>query len=227
MERTGEAVSREDSSPLGAERCHRCDRPLILPSDPHAEEGCNGCEKCRKSCWSAVVMGECGPGAKAVDWRARALEAEAQLAEMVTNPASFWRSLAGDIADLDATNMAAEPIEEPEEYFTFETLPTTDVEGAIRMVGARDSFYYVSFRNGEWWIPTETGALRVADRMKFAPSVVDPDGVRRLLTEDSCDGCRHLHFVVASSTGTSSNGWGCLLSGGHAVKKCKNFEVKS
>lgn len=55
-------------------------------------------------------------------------------------------------------------------------------------------------------------------------TVVDPDGCRRLVMEDSCDGCKHMHFVTASETGTSHSGWGCLRSGGHAIKKCSGFE---
>ena len=54
--------------------------------------------------------------------------------------------------------------------------------------------------------------------------VADPDGFRRLVSKDSCDGCKHLHFVKASEFGTSHNGWGCLMSGGHAIKRCSNYE---
>ena len=55
-------------------------------------------------------------------------------------------------------------------------------------------------------------------------TVVDPDGFKRLISKDSCDGCKHLHFVQANPYGTSHSGCGCLMSGGHAVKRCQLFE---
>jgi len=60
--------------------------------------------------------------------------------------------------------------------------------------------------------------------LKAGRYLTDPDGFKRLVSKDSCDGCKHLHFVQASPYGTSHNGWGCLMSGGHAVKRCQLFE---
>jgi len=43
--------------------------------------------------------------------------------------------------------------------------------------------------------------------------------------EDSCDGCYHRYWVKCAALGQtmSSSGWGCALSGGHAVKRCQQF----
>lgn len=40
----------------------------------------------------------------------------------------------------------------------------------------------------------------------------------------SCEGCIHRHYVTPDPMGTSRPGWGCLLSGGHAVKRCDGYE---
>lgn len=40
---------------------------------------------------------------------------------------------------------------------------------------------------------------------------------------DTCVGCVHRHYVVADERGTSMTGWGCLQTGGHAVKRCGMF----
>lgn len=63
--------------------------------------------------------------------------------------------------------------------------------------------------------------------IKMERYLTDPDGFKRLISKDSCDGCKHLHFVQATPYGTSHDGWGCLMSGGHAVKRCQLFEEKS
>lgn len=39
----------------------------------------------------------------------------------------------------------------------------------------------------------------------------------------TCVGCVHRHYVVADERGTSMTGWGCLQTGGHAVKRCELF----
>lgn len=39
----------------------------------------------------------------------------------------------------------------------------------------------------------------------------------------SCEGCLHRHYVVAHERGTSTSGWGCLQTGGHAVKRCSMY----
>lgn len=38
-----------------------------------------------------------------------------------------------------------------------------------------------------------------------------------------CEGCKHRHWVQAAPTGTSSSGWGCRLSGGHAITRCAGY----
>lgn len=43
------------------------------------------------------------------------------------------------------------------------------------------------------------------------------------LDDTSCDGCLHRHWITANRYGTSSDGWGCRLSGGHAIERCVNF----
>lgn len=53
-------------------RCERCDRPLAVENDH--DGGCT-CEQCSARCWSSWGV-ECKP----VDWRSRALKAEAALA---------------------------------------------------------------------------------------------------------------------------------------------------
>ncbi len=35
----------------------------------------------------------------------------------------------------------------------------------------------------------------------------------------------HRHYVVADPLGSSMDGWGCLLTGGHAVSRCKSYRV--
>ena len=35
----------------------------------------------------------------------------------------------------------------------------------------------------------------------------------------------HRHYVKAHPFGMSSSGWGCLLSGGHAVVRCSGFTL--
>jgi len=42
----------------------------------------------------------------------------------------------------------------------------------------------------------------------------------------SCDGCEFLHQVIAFPGGYSSNGLGCLYTGGHAEKRCSRYSVK-
>lgn len=38
-----------------------------------------------------------------------------------------------------------------------------------------------------------------------------------------CEGCIHRHYVTPDPMGTSRPGWGCLLSGGHATKRCAGY----
>lgn len=42
---------------------------------------------------------------------------------------------------------------------------------------------------------------------------------------DSCEGCKHRHWVQAAPLGytMSRSGWGCLWTGGHAIKRCQGF----
>lgn len=47
------------------------------------------------------------------------------------------------------------------------------------------------------------------------------------MSKEPCDGCRHLHFVTADPLGSSMDGWGCLLTGGHAVVRCNQFTLNS
>jgi hypothetical protein len=82
-------------------------------------------------------------------------------------------------------------------------------------------------RNSRYDAPLEiatTGCSKRPFAFEVATTVIDPDGFERLISKDSCDGCRHLHFVTANPCGSSHNGWGCLMSGGHAVKRCELFE---
>jgi hypothetical protein len=44
-------------------------------------------------------------------------------------------------------------------------------------------------------------------------------------TQADCTGCAHRHYVEAHPRGTSSNGWGCLLSGGHAINRCEEYKT--
>lgn len=44
-------------------------------------------------------------------------------------------------------------------------------------------------------------------------------------TQDDCTGCLHRHHVEAHPSGTSSSGWGCLLSGGHAINRCEEYKT--
>ena len=57
-----------------ANRCERCDREFATDDDydTHDYGGCK-CDRCRSLCWSRFGS-ECIP----VDWRARALSAEAE-----------------------------------------------------------------------------------------------------------------------------------------------------
>lgn len=43
---------------------------------------------------------------------------------------------------------------------------------------------------------------------------------------EPCDGCIYKYWVESRSTMVSS-GWGCELSGGHAVEKCNSFQEES
>jgi len=45
--------------------------------------------------------------------------------------------------------------------------------------------------------------------------------------ELSCEDCQFLHYVKANPYGTSSNGFGCLYTGGHAIKRCKKYTIPS
>ena len=56
-----------------ATRCPRCDREVATDADRAHPEGC-ACPRCVSVCWDS----EFG-GCQAVDWRARALAAEAEL----------------------------------------------------------------------------------------------------------------------------------------------------
>lgn len=74
---------------MSDERCHACDRPVATQEQwdhgacGQGGDGCE-CDACCSVCWG-------GPGcqANAVDWRARALKAEAAL----TSAASLLRGL--------------------------------------------------------------------------------------------------------------------------------------
>lgn len=39
-----------------------------------------------------------------------------------------------------------------------------------------------------------------------------------------CDGCRSRYWVEASPHGSSRPGWGCLYTGGHAIKRCSSYQ---
>lgn len=89
---------------MSGERCHDCDLPLATAEDC-LPDGCPACEvgdPCPPHdglCWSAFDM-HCAP----VDWRARALAAEAERDRL----RAASRALAGiDAATLDAVTPAA------------------------------------------------------------------------------------------------------------------------
>lgn len=42
-----------------------------------------------------------------------------------------------------------------------------------------------------------------------------------------CAGCKSRYWVEASPWGTSSSGYGCRLTGGHAVSRCSEYEGTS
>lgn len=42
--------------------------------------------------------------------------------------------------------------------------------------------------------------------------------------QKSCEDCKHRYWVKASPYGTSTSGWGCRATGGHAITVCSLFE---
>ncbi len=42
-------------------------------------------------------------------------------------------------------------------------------------------------------------------------------------SENGCEGCSHRWWVQADPYGSSISGWGCRLTGGHAIKRCSGF----
>lgn len=60
------------------ERCEECDLPLATQQDYDAcDHDCPTCEKCAAVCWSSFNLTRCS---HPIDWRSRALAAEARLA---------------------------------------------------------------------------------------------------------------------------------------------------
>ena len=43
------------------------------------------------------------------------------------------------------------------------------------------------------------------------------------MKDETCEGCTHRWWVRPVTYSTSTRGWGCLLSGGHAVRRCDAF----
>lgn len=79
----------------------------------------------------------------------------------------------------------------------------------LRSGGLHDEYEHESFPIGEGsW--QEIRDLLQSDTVKL----------------ESCDGCVYRHWVAAAYYGTSSSGWGCLRSGGHAMKRCGNFKTE-
>lgn len=77
------------------ERCHVCDRPDGWASPPHDVDGGCECPECCALCWGGP---QCASGS--VDWRARALAAERDLALSL---GAGWQAAARDkIATLEA-----------------------------------------------------------------------------------------------------------------------------
>lgn len=86
------------------------------------------------------------------------------------------------------------------------------------------------------------GLLRECENVAIAGEDRDFDGTRNALSQIAviadyeasancvsdplgCGGCIHRDYVKAHPYGTSSNGWRCLKSGGHAIERCDGYEM--